>query len=119
MYRYEASLVETLLRQADEHAKQHNATSVSKIVVKVGELSGIDIPALQRLFLEATLGTICEEATLEIQPQEVILYCRDCHQESHPTSNDFTCPHCQSPATSIVDGEEVYLMSLEMEGDEE
>ena len=43
--------------------------------------------------------------------------CRDCNQESELKKNEYTCPNCKSQNLEVLDGEDMYLMSLELETD--
>ena len=47
--------------------------------------------------------------------QEIVIHCENCHNEATLSQNEFICPTCQSTDLRVIDGEEMYLMHLEME----
>jgi hydrogenase nickel incorporation protein HypA/HybF len=44
-----------------------------------------------------------------------VVKCRECNKESTLEKNEYTCPSCKSQNLEVLDGEEMYLMSLELE----
>ncbi len=112
---HEYSIVQALLDQCEEHAKAHDATRVTKVVTKIGVLSGVEPDLLQTAFDTFKEGTIADGAEFVINMQPVVVYCKECHHEQAPEDLALSCPKCGSVNTSIIDGEEMYLMSLEME----
>ena len=112
---HEFSIVNSLLDLCEKNAKENNASRVLKVEIKVGKLSGIEPYLLQTAFDTFKEDTICANAELLIDLQELVLYCSTCKSESVLDKNEFYCPKCNSAEVSILDGEEMYLMRLEME----
>lgn len=112
---HEYSIVQSLLNQCDEHAKLNDSTKVLKVIVKIGVLSGVEASFLQSAFDTFKEETICHEAQFIINIQKVLIYCNICEKESSLEKNEFTCLHCNSTDIKVLDGEDMYLMSLEME----
>ena len=44
---HEYSIVQSLLDSCEDHAKENNATKVSKVIVKIGVMSGVEPSLLQ------------------------------------------------------------------------
>ena len=112
---HEFSIVQSLLDLIEKNAKENNAKSVSKVVVKIGKLSGVEPHLLKIAFDTFKEKTICENAQLEMVIQDVIALCEDCSREFVVENNRFICPFCEGYNLKIVDGEDMYLMSLELE----
>ncbi|RMA97850.1 hydrogenase/urease nickel incorporation protein HypA [Hydrogenothermus marinus] len=112
---HEFSVVQSLLSLIEENARKNNAKSVSKVVVKIGKMSGIEPHLLKIAFDTFKEKTICENAILEMNIQDIIAKCEDCGKEFVIDDNRFICSSCNSFNLKILDGEEMYLMSLEME----
>ncbi|WP_293446089.1 hydrogenase/urease nickel incorporation protein HypA [Persephonella sp.] len=112
---HEFSIVQSLLGLIEENAKKNNARSVSKVVVKIGRLSGIEPHLLKIAFDTFKEKTICENAELEMIIQDIVAKCEDCKNEFIIEDNRFVCPECQSFNLKIIDGEDMYLMSLELD----
>ncbi len=47
--------------------------------------------------------------------QPIVIYCRGCGQEATLDELKLACPVCESLNTDMVDGEDMYLMTLEMD----
>ena len=47
---HEYSIVQSLLESCEEHAKSNDAKKVTKVVVKIGVLSGVEPELLQTAF---------------------------------------------------------------------
>ncbi len=114
---HEYSIVQSLLDIIEEHAQKHGAKSVRKVVVKIGVLSGVEPHLLHVAFDTFKEGTICQEAELQMNIQPIIARCRSCNETNEYPNVQifFECRHCGSVDLEIVDGEDMLLMSLEMD----
>lgn len=112
---HEYSIVQSLLDMCEEHAKTNDASKVTKVSVKIGKLSGVEPHLLETAFNTFKEKTLCEEAEFDMHIQPVVVDCKNCFVRSELPENHFKCPECGSTEVTIVDGEEMFLMSLEME----
>ena len=114
---HEYSIVQSLLNIIEEHARKQGAKSVSKVVVKIGVLSGVEPHLLQVAFDTFKEGSICEKAELEMMIQPIVARCRSCGHTSEFEKDRifFECQKCGEVDLEILDGEEMLLMSLELE----
>jgi hydrogenase nickel incorporation protein HypA/HybF len=112
---HEYSIVQSLIDLAEENAKQNNAKKVTKLEVKVGVLSGVEIPLLETAFNTFKEDTICHDAEFIIIKQPVVIRCKECGKENELKKNEYECPECKSQHLEVLDGEEMYLMSLELD----
>ncbi|MDM5271144.1 hydrogenase maturation nickel metallochaperone HypA [Sulfurovum sp. zt1-1] len=111
---HEYSIVQSLLDQCEHYAIENDATSVQKITVKIGVLSGVEIHLFETAFHTFKEGTLCSEAELIIQEQPLLIYCNECDKEHILNEMHIRCPECNSLSVKVLDGEEMYLMQLEM-----
>ncbi|UPT77903.1 hydrogenase/urease nickel incorporation protein HypA [Sulfurovum sp. XGS-02] len=111
---HEYSVVQALLNQCEEVAEQNNATKVTKVITKIGIMSGIETHLLQTAFDTFKEGTICNEAEFVIKLQKLKLQCKDCNVEFEVDEIRYYCVECESLNVKVLDGEDMYLMSLEM-----
>ncbi|MDY0123224.1 hydrogenase/urease nickel incorporation protein HypA [Sulfurimonas sp.] len=112
---HEYSIVQSLIDSCEEHARKNNAKKVTKVVVKIGILSGVEPHLLHKAYEMFRLGTICHEAELVLNLQKVKVHCNVCGVVEELDKNEFICPKCGSYDIKVLDGEEMYLMSLELE----
>lgn len=111
---HELSIVQSLVLLCEQNAAKQGAKEVIKIEIKVGRLSGVEPHYLESAFDVYKNETICANAELVINLQNVVIECAECKFSGELSQNDFTCPKCQSQNLKVIDGEEMYLMRLEM-----
>ena len=111
---HEYSVVQALLNQCEEHAEQNKATQVIKVICKIGVLSGIEVHLLQIAFDTFKEKTICENAELILNKQKLKLECKECGNVFEVDEVRYFCEKCESLRVKVLDGEDMYLMSLEM-----
>ena len=112
---HEYSIVQALLNQCENIAKEHKAKRVTKVVSKIGVMSGVEIHLLQTAFDTFKEGTICDGAQFIINHQKIKLHCNECKVEYEIDEIHYKCIECESLNVKVIDGEDMYLMSLEME----
>jgi len=112
---HELSICQGLLRQVQKIATDNNAQSVELIKLRIGGLSGVEPPLLERAFEIARAGTIASEAVLEIEEGPVVVKCRECGASSAVVVNRLLCEYCGDWRVSVTEGEELLLLSVEIE----
>ncbi len=112
---HEYTIVQSLIESCEEHVSENNAKKVTQVILKIGVLSGIEIDQLQIAFDTFKSNTVCDEAQLVINIQKIKILCKNCNNEQELETNEFHCPKCKSFELKVLDGEEMFLMSLELE----
>jgi len=112
---HEYSIVQSLVESCEEHAKKNNASKVTKVVIKVGVMSGVEPHLLQEAFETFKEGTICDGCGFVMNIQKVKIECNTCDIISELEQNEYCCPKCESIDIKIIDGEDMFLMQLELE----
>jgi hydrogenase nickel incorporation protein HypA/HybF len=111
---HELSVCLALLDQVEAIARQHHATRVERIVLRIGPLSGVEAPLLQNAYPLAAAGTVAEKAELAIETAPVRVRCRECDAESAATPNRLLCGQCGGFRTDLIGGDEMLLAHLEL-----
>ena len=111
---HEYSIVQSLIESCEENARVNNSTKITKVVVKIGVMSGIEPQLLQTAFDTFKEYSICSTAEFIINMQPVTINCLKCEKESILSKNEYSCPLCNSVELDVIDGEDMYLMQLEM-----
>ena len=112
---HELSLVASVFDILEEKAREHGAARVTKVVLKVGVMSGVVPDLLESAFDSYKKGTLAEEARLEIVRVPVKLRCPDCGGETAREDTDFSCAACGSRRVEIVAGRELVVETIELE----
>lgn len=112
---HEYSVVQALLTQCEEHAEANKASKVTKVVVKIGVMSGIEAHLLETAFNTFKETTVCDGAEFVMNIQPLTIECEECKEVSELEAVHYCCPKCKSLKVKVIDGEDMFLMSLEME----
>jgi len=112
---HELSVCQGLLRQVDKIAAEHEARAVDRIVLRVGALAGVEPDLLTHAFDIARMGTLAENADLEIEKGPVTVRCRQCGDSGEVAPNRLVCPGCGDWRVEVTGGEELLFMSLDLE----
>jgi hydrogenase nickel incorporation protein HypA/HybF len=111
---HELSVCLALLEQVQGIARQHRATRVERILLRIGPLSGVEAPLLESAYPLAAAGTIAENAVLDIEVAAVVVRCLDCGAETQAAPNRLCCGSCGGFRTNLVSGDEMLLANLEL-----
>ena len=114
---HEFSIVSSLLDLVEANVRQHQARSAIKVVVSVGDMSGVVAELLTEAFHVCKRGTLAEQAELVIEKQEVLIRC-GCGYQGPIKKRRFICPVCGVADVEVTAGEEMILQQLEMEAEE-
>jgi hydrogenase nickel incorporation protein HypA/HybF len=106
---HELSVCQSLLEEVKRIARENGAGSVTRIVLKVGPLSGVEPHLLRNAYPLAAAGTVAEELA------DIVVSCSQCGAESPATVNRLLCAQCGDYRTRLVSGDEMVLQSLELD----
>jgi hydrogenase nickel incorporation protein HypA/HybF len=110
---HEYSIVQALVARVEDLSRQHRAQSVRRLVVRIGELSGVETELLSTAYDTFRERTCCEKAELTIEPVAARWVCPACGSQV-PRTAVLRCPGCERPAR-LVEGDEIILARIEME----
>lgn len=111
---HELSICNALIEQVERIARERQASSVTRIALRLGPLSGIEIPLLRNAWPLAATGTVAEDAELAIAASDVVVRCSQCGHESSVPVNRLLCGSCGDFRTRIIQGDEMILESVEL-----
>ncbi len=91
---------------------------VTAVSVRIGALRGVVADSLQFAFEALRVGTLLENARLQIEHTPVAGICRTCGAPFQPKDPIFICEHCGSGDIELQSGSELDLSAIEIETDE-
>lgn len=113
---HELGIALWMLERASEVARRCGAGRVEAVEARIGELSGVEPSALRFAFEAARAAVpLCECAVLKVQWVPVRVSCPACGVEGAPGPFSFACGACANPETTVVAGEELELVAVEIE----
>lgn len=116
---HELSVCQSIISQVTQIAHDNNAVSVSKVIVHIGPLSGVEAPLLKHAFPIASAGSIAQDALLETHILPIRVRCTICGNENEASINELLCSACGAWQTTLLSGDEMLLQSIELEKSEE
>lgn len=112
---HELAVCQSILDQVESIASERNAISVTSIVIALGPLSGVEAQLLKNSYPIASAGTVAENAELIIQQLPIKVKCTKCGSESDALPNKLICKQCGDWRTTLISGDELILMRVELE----
>ncbi|HPB01635.1 MAG TPA: hydrogenase maturation nickel metallochaperone HypA [Bacteroidales bacterium] len=112
---HELSIAASIVDYAAEFASEHQATSISRIEIEVGQLSGVITDSLEFAMEEAVKGSVLEKAEVVIIEIAGRSECKMCHTQFDNPDWYTPCPKCQSMDSEIIGGKELLIRSVVIE----
>ena len=109
---HEYSIVQALVDRIEHEARARGARSVDRVILRIGDLSGVEVELLQTAYLTFRERTVCEHAPLEIACVPPVWSCRRCGRRLGD-NGPLQCA-CGGSA-ELRQGDEIVLDRLEME----
>ena len=91
---HEAALAENILNIAFEAAKKNHAAKIFKIGLRLGEMAGVEVEALNFSFDVLKKNTPAEDAKLVIERVPITAACNSCGKIFRLERYNFFCPEC-------------------------
>ena len=113
---HEMGIVLHLAKTLDETAAEHRISSIGKVVLQVGEVSGI----VTDLFTDAwdyfkLRHPILKDSTLVLETLPAVTWCDNCKTKYETVKYGRQCPRCQSWETWLLQGNECVIKQIEAE----
>jgi hydrogenase nickel incorporation protein HypA/HybF len=110
---HELGLMDAMLRVVKRVCEEERLERVERIVLEVGELSGVEIPYLYDGFRAVAHGTEFEGTELAVETVPGVLHCIDCDIDFPLKDQELFCPECFGKNLSIKSGRDMTLKSIE------
>lgn len=110
---HEVSIIENVIKIVTDKAIENKLTKVTKVSLKIGELSGVMSECLNFAFEICIIDTLLEGSILEIEKVSAVAECKDCKQKFAIDHFNKLCPCCNKFCSSIISGYELYVNTIE------
>lgn len=113
---HEMGIVLHLAKTLDETAEQENLTKIGKVVLQVGEVSGV----MTDLFTDAwnyfkVRHPVLSESELVLETIPAVTFCDNCQKTYETVRYGRECPYCHSGETWLITGNELIIKEIEAE----
>lgn len=109
---HEFSLAQNIIEIVEENARQNHAERVTEVVLEIGTLSGVELPALDMALQSLQPGTLMEHAAIKKNIIKALARCGECHFQFVPDDYFCACPKCGSFLHEVIQGKELRVKSI-------
>ena len=96
-------------------AQENNVTSISKVIIELGEVSGVVKEYLTDCWNWACRREeLVKDCEMQIETIPGITYCEDCKETYETVKYAKVCPYCGSKHTYLVQGNEFSIKQIEV-----
>jgi hydrogenase nickel incorporation protein HypA/HybF len=110
---HEYSIVQALFGQIEALASERHAVAVTRVSVRIGRASGLDVALFKTAYDTFRVRTLCEQAPLHVEEVPERWACPAGHGDI-VAGRRLTCERCGRPA-QLAAGDEIVLDQLELE----
>ncbi|MGB8473894.1 MAG: hydrogenase maturation nickel metallochaperone HypA [Candidatus Acidiferrum sp.] len=112
---HEMGIASSVLDAVRAETRRFPDGHVFKVVVRIGELAGVDPDAMSFCFEALVRETELEPLALEIEYCPRRHQCRACGQAYVAPNEDASCPKCSATEAQFLGGDELEIAYLEVE----
>jgi hydrogenase nickel incorporation protein HypA/HybF len=114
---HELGIAKDLWAIIKEKAIEHKLSKVTKVVIAIGEASGIEKEFLEHSLKDhAFKGTLAENSAVVFEIDKLTARCRSCNSAiTKDMMKGLSCPVCKSGDIEIVLGNTTYVKNIEGE----
>jgi hydrogenase nickel incorporation protein HypA/HybF len=112
---HEMSLCEGVLQVLEAEARKQGFSTVKRVILDIGVLSGVEISAFEFAFEVVMRGSLADNAILEINELEAQAWCMACAETVTVRTRYDACPKCGSYQLQISSGDEMRVRELEVD----
>ena len=105
------SIVETLAAELEEEQFQN----VREVHLKIGVLSCVDPKILTHVFKYTVEEGPFQKCSLYADLVEVLAACEHCNRNFKVENYCFICPECDTPSSTIIEGNELRIYKIILE----
>lgn len=110
---HELGVVFHIIDNVENIAKQNNVKKVAQVTLDIGEVSNIVQDQLEDCWKWAIKrSSVLDKCQLVIDTIPAITYCEDCKNTYPTVKYGKICPHCNSPHTYLIQGNEVGIKNI-------
>lgn len=109
---HELGILSAMVKTIEKVVQQEELTHVEKIVLEVGELSGVVPSYLESCYPAAVYKTFLEDTALELEIVPGIARCNECGAEFNAVECDLKCPSCGGQKLAALSGRELLIKEI-------
>lgn len=109
---HELGIISAIATTVLDIMEKEGLSSVEKIVLQVGELSGVLPHYVEECYPAAVYKTPLEKTKLEMEIIPGTVRCNQCGEEFNAVLHDLRCPKCRSENLEALTGRELIIKEI-------
>lgn len=109
---HEFSLAQNIIEIVEETARANRVKKISEVVLEIGTLSGVELPALDMALESLVPGSILEGTEIKKDIIKAVAICKHCGKKYTPDDYLSLCPECGNYGAEILKGKELKVRSI-------
>ena len=111
---HELGIVFHMIETLEEVGRQNGLSTIRRVSLELGEVTAIIPDYLLDCWRWAVDRTeLLKGAQLDIHQIDAVTICNDCGKTYPTVEYGKICPHCQSPNTALLRGNEIEIATVE------
>ena len=111
---HELGIVFHMVDLLERVGEENGLTRIERVVLDLGEVSGVMVDQLLDCWKWASARSpLLEGAELAVNRLEAITICNACGRTFPTVAHGRICPHCESPDTVLLRGNEMEVREVE------
>ena len=112
---HELGVVFHVIRTVENLAKENDITEIKSVTLEIGEVSTVVEDYLRKCWKWSVekKSTMLMQTELLVEKIEAVTYCEDCERTYRTVDYGKICPHCGSPHTYLIQGNEFNIKEIE------
>jgi hydrogenase nickel incorporation protein HypA/HybF len=112
---HELSLMDRVRELVMEQAREHHASRITAITLRIGALAGVEADALRFAHEVVMADTIAAGSRLQLEIVVALCFCSPCRAPFAAADGICVCPGCGAISAELLQGRELELASLELD----
>lgn len=109
---HELGILNYVLKTLENTITEENLTHIEKIVLQVGEISGVVPTYIEECFPAAVYKTKFKDLKLEMEVIPGIVRCNECDEEFNGYIHNLKCPKCGSQNLTPLSGRDFMIKEI-------
>lgn len=109
---HELGILNAMVHTLETVVRENGLQQVEKLVIEVGELSGVVPRYLQQCWPAASYQTFMENTQLELEVVPGIVSCKTCGRVFNAMDSDLRCPDCSGQDMEILQGNDILIKEI-------
>ncbi|MGI8952074.1 MAG: hydrogenase maturation nickel metallochaperone HypA [Chitinophagaceae bacterium] len=112
---HEISICQSIIKTIETELEEEQFQNIREIHVKIGVLSCVEPTVLTHIFTYIIEGTPFSKSSLYTNFVEVVAACEHCNKNFKVEDYKFICPECDTPSSTIIEGNELTIYKIILE----